>query len=84
MVFFGPEWLPDRVMQDITLYISDERVSKRIFTEDYHVLPKDLTELLDTGMLRTSGNQSTDYSILMSVTEHNGGNPQNAKGGAEF
>jgi hypothetical protein len=80
-LIFGPGWLSDRVMQDIPLYLSDERVSERIFTDDYHVLPKDLTSILETGMLRTSGNQATDYSILMSVTEHNGGNPPEGRTG---
>ena len=33
-LIYGPGWLPDRVMQDIPLYLSDERVSERIFTDD--------------------------------------------------
>lgn len=66
---FGPGWLPDRVMKIIPLYISSEKVKQRKLTDDYKHLPKDLTDTFQRGILRTSGKQATDYSILMSVTE---------------
>ena len=80
-IFAGPVWLPDRIMQDIPLYVSGERAIERTFTDDYHTLPKDLTAILESGMLRTSGERPTDYSILMSVTEHNGNMPPEGRTG---
>lgn len=80
-IFAGPVWLPDRVMQIIPLYISAERIVERVHTEDYRKLPKNLTDILESGMLRTSGERQSDYSILMSVTEQNGSNPPEGRTG---
>ncbi|MDP2925523.1 MAG: hypothetical protein Q8N99_04070 [Nanoarchaeota archaeon] len=80
-IMFGPGWLPDRVMEDVPLYVSDEQVKARKSSEDYQALPKSLTDLLSQGILRTSGNRRTDYSVLMSVTEHNEGKPPEGRTG---
>lgn len=70
---FGEGWLPDRVMQDVPLFVSNEKVLARTLGENYSHLPTELTDLLEEGILRTSGTKPTDYSVLMSVTEHNNG-----------
>jgi hypothetical protein len=80
-IMFGPGWLPDRVMKDVPLYVSNEQVQARQSSEDYQSLPQDLTEMLSQGILRTSGNRRTDYSVLMSVTEHNEGKPAEGRTG---
>jgi len=80
-IFLRDGWLSERVMQDIPLYISAEKVIERSNTDDYRFLPKHLIETLGAGMLRTSGEIETDYSILMSVTEHNGDAPPEGRTG---
>lgn len=80
-IMFGPGWLADRVMEEIPLYVSGEQVTARRFTADYSRLPSDLTDILNHGILRTSGTIATDYSILMSVTEKNDGKPPEGRTG---
>jgi hypothetical protein len=81
MPVFGDAWLPDRVMQTVPLYVSPERVSRRRLSRDYVHLPSELTDLLSEGILRTSGTNPTDYSVLMSVTERHGNHPLEGRTG---
>ncbi len=66
--FLFGNWIPERVMAEVPLYLSDEHVISRKFSEDYGKLPKELTDILHLGLLRTSGAESTEYSVLMSAT----------------
>jgi len=81
MFILEPGWISDRVMEEIPLYLSDEKVNQRILTEDYSSLPEDLRETLGNGLLRTSGIESTEYSVLMSVTKNNYEHPPEGRTG---
>lgn len=66
---FGEGWMPEREMKTVPLYLSDEQIMDRRYSCNYQFLPTELTTLLERGILRTSGQVQTDYSVLMSVTE---------------
>ncbi len=62
-------WNPDRKMAEIPLYYDDQDITDIMTSEDFALIPDSLKTLLDSGLLRTSGKNRSDYSVLMSVTE---------------
>ncbi|MBT6518517.1 hypothetical protein HOK51_01640 [Candidatus Woesearchaeota archaeon] len=81
MGIFGGQWYPHRVMKVVPLEVSNERVKEIISTDDYSKLPQNLKTILTQGILRTSKTQTTDYSILMSVTDYEDHNPLEGRTG---
>lgn len=64
----GNGWVSEKAMVEIPLFVSSHNVTKKFHSEDYTHLPDDLKEILNQGLLKTSGERKTDYSILMATT----------------
>lgn len=75
MPVFFTGWISDRVIQEVPLYVSGEQILEIIVSNDYEYLPTSLKEVLDKGLLRTSGVKRTNYSVLMSVSQSEDSKP---------
>lgn len=75
------QWIYEREMREVPVYLTKDPLIETIVTEDYTKLPTELREVMEKGVLRTSGNIKTDYTVLMPVATSHDGNPEEGRTG---
>ncbi len=74
------QWIRDKTMKAVPLYLTpDEQIEAEV-TSDYGNIPAELRETLQKGVLRTSGDIRTDYSVLMPVAKADDGHEEGRTG----
>lgn len=80
LVGISHEWVREREMREVPLYLTEDRNIETQLSQDYAMLPGGLQQMLSRGALRTSGDISTNYSVLIPVAKSEEGNEQGRTG----
>lgn len=80
LVGISHEWVRDREMREVPLYLTEDSNIETQLSKDYTLLPNEIQQMLKRGVLRTSGSTSTNYSVLIPVAKGNDGNEQGRTG----